>query len=142
MAGGRPHAVLLQALEEREPNLREHVSGVATLSLLVGRRLGLDDAGARGARARGTTARRRQARDPRRDPRKPGPLDEGEQAFIHQHTMIGQRILDASPALNEVGGIVRARHERWDGNGYPDSSAETRSRLPRGSSPSATRTAR
>jgi HD-GYP domain-containing protein (c-di-GMP phosphodiesterase class II) len=34
--------------------------------------------------------------------------------------VIGQRILDASPALNEVGRIVRATHERWDGTGYPD----------------------
>jgi two-component system, cell cycle response regulator len=34
--------------------------------------------------------------------------------------VIGQRILDASPALSQVGRIVRATHERWDGAGYPD----------------------
>ena len=58
------------------------------------------------------------------------PLDESELAFIRQHTLIGQRILDASPALNEVGRIVRATHERWDGNGYPDGLAGTAIPLP------------
>lgn len=29
------------------------------------------------------------------------------------------------PALNEVGKIVRAPHERWDGRGYPDGLAGT-----------------
>ena len=38
---GQPHAVLLQALQEREPALREHVGGVADLSLRLGASLGL-----------------------------------------------------------------------------------------------------
>src|SRR5262249_60082919 len=37
-----------------------------------------------------------------------------------QHTLVGQRILNASPALRRIGEIVRATHERWDGAGYPD----------------------
>ena len=51
---------------------------------------------------------------------KPGLLDAGEWEFIHQHTILGERILSAAPALRPVAKIVRASHERWDGRGYPD----------------------
>ena len=51
---------------------------------------------------------------------KPGPLDEAEWRFIHEHTIVGQRILAGSPALAPAAAIVRSTHERWDGRGYPD----------------------
>jgi HD-GYP domain-containing protein (c-di-GMP phosphodiesterase class II) len=52
--------------------------------------------------------------------RKPGPLTNDEWKFIHQHTLIGQRILGGEPGLRRVGEIVRSTHERWDGKGYAD----------------------
>jgi len=52
--------------------------------------------------------------------RKPGPLTEEEWAFVRQHTIIGERILSAAPALLPVAKLVRASHERFDGSGYPD----------------------
>ena len=51
---------------------------------------------------------------------KPGPLDEDEWAFIRRHTLIGERIIAAAPALTRVAALVRSSHERWDGDGYPD----------------------
>jgi HD-GYP domain-containing protein (c-di-GMP phosphodiesterase class II) len=39
---------------------------------------------------------------------------------MRQHTVIGERILLAAPALKPVARLVRASHERWDGDGYPD----------------------
>jgi HD-GYP domain-containing protein (c-di-GMP phosphodiesterase class II) len=51
---------------------------------------------------------------------KPGKLDATEWEFMRQHTILGERILSAAPALRPVGRIVRASHERWDGTGYPD----------------------
>jgi HD-GYP domain-containing protein (c-di-GMP phosphodiesterase class II) len=51
---------------------------------------------------------------------KPGPLDEREWDFVKQHTIVGERILRASPALRSVAGVVRSSHENWDGSGYPD----------------------
>src|SRR5207247_447667 len=54
---------------------------------------------------------------------KPGPLDVHEWDFIKQHTVMGERILVASPGWSGVGAIVRATHERWDGTGYPDGQA-------------------
>ena len=51
---------------------------------------------------------------------KPGPLTDDEWEFIRRHTLIGERIISAAPALTEVAGLVRSSHERWDGTGYPD----------------------
>ncbi len=52
---------------------------------------------------------------------KPGPLNDEEWAIMRTHTVEGQRMLDrVGGAMSEVGEIVRASHERWDGGGYPD----------------------
>jgi HD-GYP domain-containing protein (c-di-GMP phosphodiesterase class II) len=51
---------------------------------------------------------------------KPSKLDETEWNFMRQHTILGERILSAAPALRPVAKIVRSSHERWDGTGYPD----------------------
>jgi HD-GYP domain-containing protein (c-di-GMP phosphodiesterase class II) len=44
---------------------------------------------------------------------------------MRQHTVIGERILNADPVLQPVARLVRASHERWDGGGYPDGLAGT-----------------
>lgn len=52
---------------------------------------------------------------------KAGKLDEREWAIIKTHTIEGQRMLEKIGGLMlEIGRIVRASHERWDGTGYPD----------------------
>jgi HD-GYP domain-containing protein (c-di-GMP phosphodiesterase class II) len=42
---------------------------------------------------------------------------------VRKHTLVGERILAAAPALKTVAALVRASHERWDGGGYPDALA-------------------
>jgi two-component system cell cycle response regulator len=54
---------------------------------------------------------------------KPAALDDAEWEFIRRHTIIGERIVAAAPALRPVAALVRSSHERWDGGGYPDSLA-------------------
>jgi HD-GYP domain-containing protein (c-di-GMP phosphodiesterase class II) len=39
---------------------------------------------------------------------------------MRRHTIIGERIIAAAPALQNVATVVRSSHERWDGTGYPD----------------------
>jgi diguanylate cyclase (GGDEF)-like protein len=51
---------------------------------------------------------------------KPGRLTDIEWAFVRSHAIVGERILDAAPALTSVARLVRSSHERFDGNGYPD----------------------
>ncbi len=58
---------------------------------------------------------------------KPGPLTDDEWALMKTHTVVGQRMLDrVGGVLREVGMIVRASHERFDGGGYPDGLAGDR----------------
>jgi HD-GYP domain-containing protein (c-di-GMP phosphodiesterase class II) len=40
------------------------------------------------------------------------------------HTVMGAEILETLPELHPVIPIVRSHHERWDGLGYPDKTAE------------------
>ncbi len=52
---------------------------------------------------------------------KPGPLTPEERAIVERHTIEGeQMLLRVGGLLGEVGRIVRACHERFDGSGYPD----------------------
>ena len=39
---------------------------------------------------------------------------------MRRHTVIGERILAAAPALVRAARLVRFSHERYDGMGYPD----------------------
>jgi hypothetical protein len=51
---------------------------------------------------------------------KPGPLTDDEWEAIRRHTIDGEEMLAAVPEISEVGALVRACHERYDGLGYPD----------------------
>ena len=52
---------------------------------------------------------------------KTGPLDDAEWEIMRRHTIEGERMLKrVGGVLAEVGTIVRASHEDFDGNGYPD----------------------
>jgi PAS domain S-box-containing protein/diguanylate cyclase (GGDEF)-like protein len=55
---------------------------------------------------------------------KAGPLDRDEWNFVRRHTLIGERIVAAAPALAKIAPVVRASHERPDGKGYPDGLAD------------------
>ena len=119
----RTMAPLLEALARHEPDLQAHLVGVTALAVESGRVLGLrrDELD--------ELARAAQLHDlgklavPDEILQKPGPLDEREWAFIRQHTIVGERILRASPALRSVATVVRSSHEHWDGSGYPDGRA-------------------
>jgi diguanylate cyclase (GGDEF)-like protein len=114
------HDVLVHIMRAKQPELPEHSSGVAQLAIPVGRRLGMN------AEEIDELARAAALHDvgkvgiPDAILEKPGPLDADEWSFVRQHTLLGERILSAAPALRPVATIVRASHERWDGGGYPD----------------------
>jgi diguanylate cyclase (GGDEF)-like protein len=117
---GRPHEMLLQALYELEPGQRLHVQSVADCACAVGRALGLTGQQLEELDLAARLHDVGKLAIPDDVLRKPGPLDVAEWDFIREHTVIGERILAASPAWRAVARIVRATHERWDGGGYPD----------------------
>jgi len=51
---------------------------------------------------------------------KPGPLTDEEYEKIRYHTIAGAKIIAPIKKLAHVAPYVRASHERYDGNGYPD----------------------
>jgi len=51
---------------------------------------------------------------------KPGKLTDGEFKIVMEHPVRGEAILSPVIELKEIGRIVRAHHERYDGRGYPD----------------------
>ena len=116
----RPHEVLLQALSERQPGLLEHSRGVAQLSLEVGDRLELPEDERSVLRIAAELHDVGKLAIPDAILLKSEPLTDDEWRFIRGHTVIGQRIVGATPALQNVGQIVRSSHEHWDGGGYPD----------------------
>ena len=118
--GRQSAAALMELLSQRNPDLRPHSANVAALCEDVGRRLDLPvdefvplldaaplhDIG--------------KAAIPDAILEKAGALAEEELSFIRRHTVIGERILRAAPALAGAARLVRSSHERMDGKGYPD----------------------
>ena len=119
-AAGEVEAVLIRVLNQRAPDLAEHGNAVKSLALAIGRDLGLPPG------ELSTLSRASELHDvgkiaiPDAILNKPTPLDEEEWEFMRQHTILGERIVSAAPSLASVGRLIRASHERWDGDGYPD----------------------
>ena len=51
---------------------------------------------------------------------KPSRLDPGEWKVMCQHPVIGAQVIASVASLSHLAPAVRAEHERFDGNGYPD----------------------
>ena len=135
--------ILLQVLHEREPDLGNHLKGVAKLA--HGRRHApvADPRGARRGRARRRAARRRQDGDPRRDPAQARPAQRGGVGLrppAHDH----RRAHPERGAGAAAGRQARARRATSTGTAPATRTASParRSRSARASSRSATRSTR
>jgi HD-GYP domain-containing protein (c-di-GMP phosphodiesterase class II) len=50
----------------------------------------------------------------------PHSLDTAERALIEQHPILGQELASFSSDMDLIGKVIRAHHERMDGDGFPD----------------------
>jgi HD-GYP domain-containing protein (c-di-GMP phosphodiesterase class II) len=99
----------------------EHCRDVVELAVEVGQRLGLSSNRLRNLEFAALLHDVGKVAIPKAIINKPGALDEEEWAVVRQHTIEGQRMLNrVGGFMCQVGAIVRAHHERWDGSGYPD----------------------
>ena len=119
-AGQQTTDVLVRVLAERSAELGVHMEGVAALCDQVARRLGLEPDTLGPLLQAASLHDIGKAAIPDAILAKPGRLNDSEWIFMRSHTLIGERILSAAPALNECARLVRSSHERFDGNGYPD----------------------
>ena len=128
--------LLLAAIAEQsesiveQAELAEHMLDVGIFARDVARQMGLE------AEQIELTLRTGELHDvgkiaiPERILSNPGPLNDAEWRFVRKHTLIGERVLSAAPALVPVAKLVRSTHERFDGGGYPDGLARERIPLP------------
>jgi HD-GYP domain-containing protein (c-di-GMP phosphodiesterase class II) len=98
-----------------------HSRGVVDLSLAVSDALGLAPRQRRNVEFGALLHDVGKIAVPKEIINKPGPLDDAEWEVMRQHTVEGEKMLQrVGGVLAEVGVIVRASHEEWDGSGYPD----------------------
>jgi HD-GYP domain-containing protein (c-di-GMP phosphodiesterase class II) len=118
----RGTALLLRdVLEEDDEYTGRHTEDVVGLSVLVAERMGLDEDVRQAAELGALLHDIGKIAIPDEIINKPGPLDDAEWVIMKTHTIEGQRMLDqVGGLLGDVGVVVRASHERWDGGGYPD----------------------
>ncbi|HLP75825.1 MAG TPA: HD domain-containing phosphohydrolase [Candidatus Paceibacterota bacterium] len=50
----------------------------------------------------------------------PNSLDAAENALIRQHPILSQELTAFGNGTDQIGKVIRAHHEHFDGNGYPD----------------------
>ena len=112
--------VLLRVLSERNAELGTHLDEVAQLCEAVARKMHLPEPQMTPMLQAASLHDVGKAAIPDEILGKRESLTEEEMAFIRRHTLIGERILAAAPALTRAASIVRWSHERYDGGGYPD----------------------
>jgi putative nucleotidyltransferase with HDIG domain len=113
--------VLGDVVEADDGYTGEHSRGVVRLAIDLAREFGLDAERRRRVEFAALLHDVGKIAVPKEIINKPGALDDGEWAIIRTHTVEGQRMLERIGGLmSDVGEIVRASHERWDGTGYPD----------------------
>jgi diguanylate cyclase (GGDEF)-like protein len=122
-AGTQSTDVLLSALAERSADLGEHVHDVRHLCDAVADELGLWPEEKAPLLQAASLHDVGKVAIPDSILDKAGPLTDEEWDLMRTHTVVGERILSAAPALTDAATIVRSTHERYDGWGYPDALA-------------------
>jgi HD-GYP domain-containing protein (c-di-GMP phosphodiesterase class II) len=113
--------VLGDVVEADDAYTGDHTRGVVAMAMDVAEQIGLDASARQRVEFGALLHDVGKIAIPKSIINKPGPLDDDEWALIRTHTVEGQRLLDRVGGLmRDVGLVVRASHERWDGRGYPD----------------------
>jgi putative nucleotidyltransferase with HDIG domain len=118
----RRTALLLgELIGEDDEYTGSHSQGVVSLSVAVADELGLEEEQRRLVEFGALLHDVGKIAVPKEIVNKSDVLSEDEWAVMRRHTITGQRMLErVGGALKDVGNVVRASHERWDGTGYPD----------------------
>ncbi len=111
---------LLSALEARDGTSCDHSRAVGMWGGRLAKTIGLSAREQAFAVLAGTLIDVGKIATPTELLLKPGPLTSGEREVMRSHSSIGARMLERVPSLREFAPVVRAHHERFDGQGYPD----------------------
>ena len=119
-AGSQAADALLRVLNARSPELEAHNGHVAALSRATAAAIGLGEQDAEQIVQAAQLHDIGKAAVPDAVLDKAGPLDQEEWRLMRRHTLVGERVMLAVPALARPARLVRSSHERVDGTGYPD----------------------
>jgi HD-GYP domain-containing protein (c-di-GMP phosphodiesterase class II)/multisubunit Na+/H+ antiporter MnhG subunit len=111
---------LVEAMEAKDPSIKEHLRSVSSLSLRIGREMSLSgdqmEALANGALLHDVG----KIGIPDSILQKTVRLTEEEYTVIKQHPALGVGILAPLEEMESALPVVKHHHERYDGRGYPD----------------------
>jgi diguanylate cyclase (GGDEF)-like protein/putative nucleotidyltransferase with HDIG domain len=110
---------LALAIEAKDQTTRDHLRRVQHYALEIGKEMGLTESELNALRAASLLHDIGKLAVPEHIITKPGKLTPQEFEKMKIHPVVGAEILEQVNFPYSVAPIVRAHHERWDGNGYP-----------------------
>ena len=108
-----------RALELRDFTTERHTQRVVTLSLELGKKLGLNGNDLLRVRRGAQLHDIGKMGVPDKILLKPGPLDDSEWRIMRRHPVYAYELLRPIPHFNDIIDIPYCHHEKWDGSGYP-----------------------
>ena len=112
--------VITNAIELAEATEPHHNQKVAGISVILGKRMGVQGHGLWVLEMSGSLHDVGKLVIRREVLSKPGKLDPSEWAEMQRHSEYGEKIINPVHGFGEVADIVRHHHEKMDGSGYPD----------------------
>ena len=112
--------VLAASLDARDPYTMGHSTRVARMSCLLGRRLGMDEEELSNLERAAIFHDLGKIQTPDDVLLKGERLSHAEEAQMRSHPVDGTEILRMAPFLHRYIPVVRAHHEWYNGEGYPD----------------------
>ena len=110
---------LALAIEAKDHGTHEHLRRVQVYAMSIGKEMGLSPSELEALRAAAVLHDIGKLAVPEHIISKPGRLTPEEFERMKVHPLVGAEILERVQFPYPVVPIVRAHHERWDGNGYP-----------------------
>jgi HD-GYP domain-containing protein (c-di-GMP phosphodiesterase class II) len=113
-------ASLVVSLDARDHYTAGHSAAVAVYSRDIARALGLSIGDQQRVYLAGLVHDVGKVGLPSGILEKEAPLSADEETIMHQHVLIGERIVNPVSQLRDLAPAIRNHHERFDGSGYPD----------------------
>lgn len=110
---------LIKAMEARDFVTEEHSQRMEEIVSIIARNIGLSESSINNVRLLAQFHDLGKVGIPDSILRKPGRLTQEETTIMQMHSLIGQRIANASNELAHIAYLILTHHERWDGQGYP-----------------------
>lgn len=111
--------ILRQTVEAKDPYTRGHSDRVSEYSVLIGKKLGLDEKALHILKIGGLFHDIGKIGIPDSILLKESKLSDEEYSQIKNHPMIGVHMLGDAAIFTDILPIVKHHHERYDGRGYP-----------------------